>query len=109
MTQPEFGTREHAEKLTANRHPGVQSALQWLTFGHLPPELQLFSEPFYRAAADLVVFVGTDSPELTTALNKLIEAKDWAVRAGIRDKHGRPGSIPRPQTVVAPPYLADPA
>jgi hypothetical protein len=38
--------------------------------------------------------------ELTTALNKLIEAKDSAVRAGIRDSTGRAGSVPRPQTVV---------
>ena len=99
----ELGTREHAEKVTDGRHPGVQSALQWLTFSHLPEELRVFSRPFYVAAVDMIGEIQTDSAELTTALNKLIEAKDSAVRAGIRDKHGRPGSVPRPDTVVNPP------
>lgn len=98
-----LGTREHAEAVTEGRHPGVQSALQWLTFSHLPKDLQEFSEPFYGAAVELIRTILTDSAELTTALNKLIEAKDSGVRAGIRDKHGRPGLVARPDTVVDPP------
>ena len=104
----QLGTREHAEHLTDGRHPGVQAALQWLTFAHLPEELQRFSRPFYQTAVELVVEIETDSPELTTALNSLVEAKDWAVRAGIRSKYGRPGSVARPQIVVDPPLFEEP-
>jgi hypothetical protein len=100
-----LGTREHAEQITEGRHPGVQSALQWLTFSHLPEALQTFSRPFYQTAVELITYIGTDSAELTTALNKLIEAKDSAVRAGIRHETGRAGSVPRPQTVVNPPVF----
>jgi hypothetical protein len=99
------GSREHAESVTHGRHPGVQSALQWLTFSHLPEALQTFSRPFYGAAVELIERIDTDSAELTTALNKLIEAKDSAVRAGIRHETGRAGSVPRPQTVVNPPVF----
>jgi hypothetical protein len=99
----EMGTRRHAELLTEGRHPGVRDALQWLTYSHLPPALRVFSEPFYAAAVDIVLAVRTDSPELTSALNLLIQAKDGAVRAGIKHQQGRAGSVPRPQTVVDSP------
>lgn len=107
MTDPNYvaGTREHAEQATEGRFDGVKSALQWLTFSHLPEALQIYSRPFYYAALQLISDVRTDSPELTTALNKLIEAKDSAVRAGIRDTTGRAGSVPRPQAVVEPPLI----
>lgn len=100
-----LGTREHALNVTEGRHPGVRDALQWLTFSHLPEALQNYSRPFYQTAVELIVYVPTDSPELTTALNKLIEAKDSAVRAGIKDSTGRAGSVPRPQKVVDPPLF----
>jgi hypothetical protein len=77
--------------------------MAWLAYSHLPEPLQRFSAPFYGAAVDLLSAVPTDSAELTTALNKLVEAKDWAVRAGIRHDNGRPGPVPRPQEVVDPP------
>jgi hypothetical protein len=101
-----LGTREHAESITQNRHPGVRDALQWLTYSHLPPALRRFSAPFYLAAVDLLTEISADSPELTTALNKLIEAKDSTVRAGIKNDTGRAGSVPRPQTVVDPPLVS---
>jgi hypothetical protein len=100
-----LGTREHAERVAQDRHPGVRDALQWLTYSHLPEPLQRFSRPLYQTAVELIVEVGTDSPELTTALNKLIEAKDSAVRAGIKSQYGRAGSVPRPATVVNPPVF----
>lgn len=90
------GTPEHAAEVTQGRHPGVQDALQWLTFVHLPESLRTFSAPFYIAACAMVNRIEMDSPELTTALNKLVEAKDAAVRAGIKSMTGRAGSIPRP-------------
>jgi hypothetical protein len=98
-----YGSAEHAAEITEGRHPGVRDALQWLTFRHLPESLQPFSALFYEAADALLGVVGVDSPELTTALNKLIEAKDSAVRAGIKAQTGRAGSVPRPQEVVDAP------
>lgn len=104
---PTFGTADHAWHVTKGRHAGVQHALQWLVFSHLPESLRQYSEPFYTAAVELVRTITTDSPELTTALNKLIEAKDSAVRAGIKDATGRPGPVARPDTVVQPPTFGD--
>jgi len=106
---PGVGTPEHAASVTEGRHPGVRDGLQWLTYAHLPPALRPFSAPFYVAAVALVQRVTTDSPELTTAINHLIAAKDSAVRAGIRHQTGRAGSIPRPQETVAPPVVTESA
>lgn len=103
-----FGSPEHATQVTEGRHPGTRDALQWLTFAHLPQPLQRYSGPFYSAACELIEAVPTDSPELTTALNGLVHAKDSAVRAGIRHDTGRAGSVPRPQEVTEPPQLSDP-
>jgi hypothetical protein len=103
MTAPLFGSAEHAQMITKDRHPSVQTALAWLAFSHLPPPLQDFSRPFYQSAVGLILRVPNDSVELTTALNTLVEAKDWAVRAGIRSDNGRPGPVPRPAEVVDPP------
>ena len=79
-----IGTREHALTVTKGRHVGVRDALQWLTFEHLPEALQNYSRPFYQTAVETILNIVTDSPELTTALNLLIQAKDSAVRAGIK-------------------------
>lgn len=104
-----LGTPEHAAAITKDRHPGVVTALAWLAFSHLPKRLQDFSRPFYQTAVELIIEC-KDSAELTTALNKLVEAKDWAVRAGIRSDQGVPGPVPRPAEVIDPPqFLKDPA
>lgn len=100
------GTREHADSLTKLRFPAVRDALQWLTFRHLPEALQNYSRPFYLTAVELVSSIN-DSPELTHALNNLLTAKDWAVRAGIRSDTGRAGSVPRPSRVVNPPLFGE--
>lgn len=103
-----LGTPEHAVAITQDRHPGVVTALAWLAFSHLPTRLQDFSRPFYQTAVELIVEM-KDSVELTTALNTLVEAKDWAVRAGIRSDQGKPGPVPRPAEVIDPPqFLKDP-
>lgn len=103
MTTPALGTPEHAMMITQGRHPGVKAALAWLAFSHLPEALQNYSRPFYQTAVEMITNITEDSPELTTSLNKLIEAKDSGVRAGIRFDNGRPGPVPRPATVVDPP------
>lgn len=103
---PPFGSPEHAAEETAGRHPGIRDGLQWLVFTHLPPDLQRFSLPFYQAGVGAIRSIQLDSPELTTAINRLIEAKDSAVRAGIRQTAGRAGPVLRPGIVVDPPALA---
>jgi hypothetical protein len=101
-----YGTAEQAAELTEGRHPAIRDGLQWLTFAHLPEQLRRFSEPFYAAACGAILEIETDSPELTTAINRLIDAKDAAMRAGIRHDTGRAGSVPRPQALVEPPELS---
>lgn len=102
----EYGSREHATAVTKGRHPAVCDGLQWLTFTHLPLALQAYSRPFYVAACVLISRITTDSPELTTSINRLIDAKDSGMRAGIRHSSGRAGSVPRPPVIVAPPTLS---
>ena len=97
-----LGTPENAVHISRGRHPGVVSAMAWLAFSHLPDELKRYSRPFYEAGMSLLAEVPTDSAELTTTLNRLVEAKDWAVRAGIRVTTGRPGPMARPQQVLDP-------
>ena len=105
--EPAAGTPEHAAQVTQDRHQATADALQWLTTSHLPPQLQPRSQVFYYAATELIL-TNVDSAELTKALNALTEAKDWAIRAGIRTDTGRAGSVPRPQTVENPPRLTGP-
>jgi len=95
-----LGTNAHAQQATEGRHAATETAFLWLTYAHLPEPLQGFSRPFYLAALQLITEIPEDSPELTTALHKLIEAKDSAVRAGIRYQRGQAGSIPRPPHVI---------
>jgi hypothetical protein len=99
----QYGSAEHAAAVTKGRHPGVQTALAWLAFTHLPEALQDISAPTYNAAVNLLHWIPNDSDELTSALNRLVEAKDWFMRAGIRSNEGKPGPVPRPATVVDPP------
>lgn len=54
--------------------------LQFFAYAHLPPHLQEVSAPFGDLATDLASRL-PDNPEKTTALRKLLEAKDCAVRA----------------------------
>jgi hypothetical protein len=54
--------------------------LQFFAYEHLPPELQLASQPFASLARAIVATIPRN-PERTTALRKLLESKDAAVRA----------------------------
>lgn len=54
--------------------------LQFFAYEHLPSHLQEISKPFGELAKQLVAFLPANS-ETTTALRKLIEAKDCAVRS----------------------------
>jgi hypothetical protein len=54
--------------------------LQFFSYEHLRPELQVISKPFGELAKLLVETLPAN-PERTSALRKLLEAKDCAVRA----------------------------
>lgn len=54
--------------------------LQFFTWQHLPEQLRAVSRPFGELA-DIIVATLPSNPERTTALRKLLEAKDCAVRA----------------------------
>ena len=54
--------------------------MQFFAFAHLPPHLREVSEPF-GVLAEKIVAELPPNVERTTALRKLLEAKDCAVRA----------------------------
>ena len=61
------------------RHPAVQQLLRFFEYSHLPQHLQDVSRPFNELASSIAA--GPQNAETTTALRKLLEAKDCAVRA----------------------------
>lgn len=54
--------------------------MQFFAFAHLPPALAVVSRPFCELAQQVVNLL-PNNPERTKALDKLLEAKDAAVRA----------------------------
>lgn len=56
--------------------------LQFFEYKHLPEHLQVISRPFSIMANSLVEQL-PKNPERTTALRKLLESKDCAVRAAL--------------------------
>ena len=54
--------------------------LQFFSYAHLPEHLQAVSKPFGDLAQNLFETL-PKNPERTSALRKLLEAKDCAVRA----------------------------
>lgn len=61
-----------------------QEALaKWFEWRHLPPHLQVASQPFQELAYDIIHNI-EPGPERTVALRKLLEAKDAAVRAVVK-------------------------
>ena len=53
---------------------------QFFTYEHLPENLQIVSKPFCELAKQIVDTLPTN-PETASALRKLLEAKDCAVRS----------------------------
>lgn len=67
------------------KSPGSEVAehiMQFFAHEHLPAHLQEVSKPFAELAAHIVATLPRN-PERTTALRKLLEGKDAAVRARI--------------------------
>jgi len=54
--------------------------MQFFAYSHLPPHLQAISKPFGDMAEHITATLPRNA-ERTTALRKLLEAKDCAVRA----------------------------
>jgi hypothetical protein len=59
---------------------GPEHVLQFFAYAHLPPHLQEVSKPFADLAKDIVHRLPRNA-ERTKALDRLLEAKDAAVRA----------------------------
>ena len=57
---------------------------QFFAYEHLPEHLQAVSKPFGELADKILEL--PKNPERTTALRKLLEAKDCAVRALVASK-----------------------
>jgi hypothetical protein len=68
----------------ADLHPSVTELLRYFEYTHLPDHLATVSFEFYILAHKLVSQrFELSGPELTTALRKLLESKDCAVRAAL--------------------------
>jgi hypothetical protein len=59
--------------------PQQHYLMQFFAYNHLPEHLQAISKPFGDLAQKINEL--PDNPEKTTALRKLLEAKDCAVRS----------------------------
>jgi hypothetical protein len=60
----------------------MSDILKYFKYEHLPENLQLISQPFCELASSMDEYLpGCD--EKSTALRKLLEAKDCAVRAAV--------------------------
>lgn len=64
-------------------HPSTAALLRWFEHAHLPADLQVVARPFHTLAHTLAEGMPHGGAELSTALRKLLEAKDCAVRARI--------------------------
>lgn len=60
--------------------PAPEHVMQFFAYAHLPPHLQEVSRPFGEMAK-LIAETLPANPERTKALDRLLEAKDAAVRA----------------------------
>ncbi|NIL57093.1 hypothetical protein [Salinispora arenicola] len=71
-----------------DRHPSVVRIARYFTYDHLPPALQAVSKECHDLAEKMITTL-PDSPELTTGLRKLLEAKDCFVRAALDEETSR--------------------
>lgn len=59
----------------------MTTLLQYFEQPHLPDHLQKVCQPFRDLAHKLAATLPHDHPEFFVTLRKLIEARDWALRA----------------------------
>lgn len=72
-------TLEEKIAIAETLHPATVDLLETFEYGHLPPELQVFSQPFHDLAWHIAQVPSKRGSERTTCLRKLREAKDCAV------------------------------
>jgi hypothetical protein len=60
----------------------TEPLMKFFAYGHLKPEFQTISKPFGELAEWIVATLPRNA-ERTTALRKLLEAKDCGVRASL--------------------------
>lgn len=77
--------RELIKSEFSDRHFSTKQILQFFEFAHLPGHLKPISRKCAETAVDMVRSL-PDSPELTTGLRKLLEAKDCFVRANLPEE-----------------------
>lgn len=84
-TRMDLDTRDTIKRdlLALGRHPSTVEVAQWFACGHLPEGNPRNFSASVGALADYMIAALPDSPELTTGLRKLLEAKDCLVRAAI--------------------------
>ncbi len=63
-------------------HPAIEKKLEYFSYKHLPPHLGKISKYFHDTAHEIANLI--EGPQANIALQKLIEAKDAAVRAAIK-------------------------
>jgi hypothetical protein len=78
----------HAIANLENRHPATQEKARWFDYEHLPSDQRQVSVEFARMATTVIARL-MDGPQLTIALQHLIDAKDAAVRQSIVDAETR--------------------
>lgn len=79
-TEPTEGTNMSTQHVDPTKRFPI---LKHFAYSHLPLELGIISAGFHALAYRLVGPHGLTGPEASTALRKLLEAKDAAVRAKI--------------------------
>ena len=81
------GTDAGSCQIQGNFDPGSECVLgpvilRYFVYDHLPEHLQRYSKPFADLAWEIVEMTPRNA-EQSTALRKLLEAKDAAVRAAL--------------------------
>jgi hypothetical protein len=82
----------------------MSDLLQFFDYAHLPPHLQTVSKSFHDLAHELAMTLPLNA-ETTTALRKLLEAKDCAVRS-LLFRRPEPSRFAK---AVEPPAWTDPS
>jgi hypothetical protein len=64
-------------------HPSAEDKMRYFSYHQLPEHLQVISKPFSDLAYHLAEELDLEGPQFTLCLQKLIEAKDCAVRSAL--------------------------
>lgn len=85
--EPDEFTSNNKGYITMTESVNPVNILQFFSYEHLPEKLQAVSKPFCDLAKDMTAML-EDNPEKVKMLDKLLEAKDAAVRSRIYKREG---------------------